>query len=143
MPPSRNLPTFGPVLTEQALQEIAEFANKATPGPWFPAPSDPSAHAVSLNAPNGDPRFNHTSWEELVTTYGNEDSDPTTSMNVARANAEFIGVARNAVPALLAEVGRLTHELDLVTEALGIEGGWSDDVDLIGLIKGSSRQSPE
>ncbi|MFI5755414.1 hypothetical protein [Streptomyces sp. NPDC051569] len=103
-------------LTDEALAEIEELAGAATPGPWFVRLLDDDKAmnlvAVSTVPDTGSgerwPRFDR---REIVAATLVQSPD---HVGVADErwdeNARFVAAAREAVPALVAEIKRLRRE---------------------------------
>ncbi len=89
-------------MNEQELEQIEARAAKATPGPWE---VDNDLSVYTKDGGHGTP------WT-LFDTVGNEGED--------NPNADFIAHAREDIPALIAEVRRLTAELTRLTDALAL-----------------------
>lgn len=83
-------------MTDTELDEIDALADAATPGPW-------QALGLMQPAPN-----------YAVIGGG---SIPTQVAVVTRENAAFIAAARTALPALIAEVRRLSREVEAIRDA--------------------------
>jgi hypothetical protein len=82
------------------LDELQRLLDAATPGEWL-------AHSAYISHDDGSWSITSTnSAMEVVDGY----SDPSmgdNSVRLSRADAEFIAVAHNALPALIVEVRRL------------------------------------
>ena len=97
-------------MTAEHLEQWRALADAATPGPWLPshnvdAPSDGNWE------PDNPEREGRGEGPTLVGTYRDVKA-------WAEADAAFIAAARDAVPALLAEVDRLRAELNTATAAI-------------------------
>lgn len=80
----------------------------ATPGPWRMDPHS-ERDAIYINAPYGDSRIGHDSWEGMAVVYGCEDN-PRPGERAAHGNASLICAAHDlaqTVVDLHAEVERL------------------------------------
>ena len=95
------------------------LVQSATPGPWTWIECGP--HAVGIDAPSGERRLEHVTWESLAVVHGSED-DPRAGLHVARRNAELICAAHDlaeTVVALEAKVARLRVSYKLLVAAAG------------------------
>ena len=85
----------------------------ATPGPWR-MDLQRERDAIHIDAPRGDSRIGHDSWEGLAIAYGCEDH-PIQGKRAAYGNASLICAAHDlaqTVVALHAEVERLKSALE-------------------------------
>lgn len=88
--------------------------NAATPGPWR-MDLYRERDAIHIDAPHGDERIGHDSWQGLAIAYGCED-DPRAGDAVAHGNASLICAAHDlarTVVELHAEVERLRALLEM------------------------------
>lgn len=88
--------------------------NAATPGPWT-MDLHRERHAIHIDAPRGDSRIGHDSWEGLAIVYGCEDH-PRAGYAAAHGNASLICAAHDlaqTVVQLHAEVERLRALLEV------------------------------
>lgn len=106
-----------PLVDEKVLDEIEALCDAATPGPWYPRRLDDD-HAMSLVAVSTVPdtgrgeRWPDFAESEIVAaTLVQEPRYVDVADEKWDENAAFIAMAREAVPALLAEVRRLTAML--------------------------------
>lgn len=100
-------------LTEASLQEMEEFCDAATPGPWHVRVLDDrnamSLIALSTHSDTGKaerwPHFNH---EEMITaTLIQEPRYIDGRDEKWEENAAFIAMARTAIPQLISEIRAL------------------------------------
>lgn len=91
-------------LTPKQLAAIRERADAATPGPWE---IEDNLYQCVLRTPNRHRAFARLYCGDTVHNIPNYGTP-----KMMRADAAFIRAARDDVPALLAEVERLTHERD-------------------------------
>ena len=111
-------------MDEKRLSEIEKLANAATPGPWFwdtnrrirscglKAPHDGGTMVMDFvrwGMHSAQPRFNDCSkmFGGILRTAVEYDENP----EIENPNAAFIAAAREAVPALVAEVRRLRAQV--------------------------------
>lgn len=110
-------------LTAQQLDEIQARANAATKGPWGFYDGDNYADVAADMQVTSPGSYNYREkiarledenyWDDAA----HEDDDESRASEQMAANAAFIAHAREDVPALLAEVRRLTAELTEVLPA--------------------------
>ena len=105
------------MLTKDELAAIRERAEKAAPGPW-----DTDSHApdwITAKDPYGHGWFHVAEtrgWGHL-TERGACGFDEQKACEIQNATTAFIAASRDAIPALVAEVRRLTHELETARTA--------------------------
>jgi hypothetical protein len=98
------------MVTPDQLAELRRLAEAATPGPWESShnvdpPSDDNYH------PNNPNREGRGEGPTITGTYRDVKA-------MAAADAAFIAAARTAVPALCAEVERLTAQVAALTQCV-------------------------
>ncbi len=97
-------------MTDEELDRIEALANAATAGPWFVTglPWFRAQDAVLAGSPDGNVAAMVAQcevWEGERDEWN--DNEPSFPLADSRCDAAFIAAAREAVPALIAEVRRL------------------------------------
>lgn len=98
-------------MTDDELTRLAALANAATPGPWH-TDADTCGDNDDPAVMAGKQWVCGTSYDTLSTSIGDRD---------IKADARFIADARDAVPALVAEVRRLRSMLFSTVDAYEAE----------------------
>lgn len=105
-------------MTDKELKEIRERCNKATPGPWKWEETEDQKSGREW----GD------LGEILVTQSGDEvlsaNGYDYTSVEVSKNDAAFIAHAREDIPALLAEIERLTTKVSILEDIKTGRAAW-------------------
>jgi len=94
-----------PRLTDEQREELGRLEKAATPGPWESGGSTPTPGEVWI-------------WEQTGHHPGDPDAPDTRIACCGAPDAALIAAARNALPALLAEVDALRGELAATKRAI-------------------------
>ena len=100
------------MLTDAELRAIRERCEAATPGPWK------AVKHTDLESDTYRLIESQDEQEAIIWFYDHFDSSGNRGVCIQENNLPFILNARTDVPALLAEIERLRHELRLTAEAL-------------------------
>lgn len=103
-------------MTESDLTRLEKLSAAATPGPWYTVgpPWLPSGQWPYVIAGHDDPHVGQLVCDFDFVEY--RDREYRGRPDNSDADAEFVVAARTAVPALVAEVRRLTRELEWVAD---------------------------